>query len=100
MRQVTGGDQDGGAIPESTLQPGAELDEAMQRPAADAEEDEALVCHRPRQPMHWNHNSMIELRLLRPGEREPRPLPIGDQRGRERDVNLPLEPDLGCPKAG
>ncbi len=99
MGEITGGDQDGGAIPESTLQPGAELDEAVQRPAADAEEDTALVRHRPRQRMQGNHDPMIELGLLRPGQRESRTLPIDDQRGGEPHVNLRLDPDLRRPKA-
>ena len=99
MRQVTGGDQDGRAILEPALQPGTELHEAREWPATDAEEDAALVHHRPREGMQRNYNAVIELGLLRPGQRESRPLPIDDQRGGERHVNLRLDPDLRCPKA-
>ncbi len=44
--------------------------------------------------MERNHDPVIEFGLLGPGQSETRPLPIDDQRGRERHVNLRFDPDL------
>ena len=54
--------------------------------------------------MERNHDPVIEFALLSPGKSETRPLPIDDERGRERHVNLCLHPDLrraeSCQVAG
>ena len=49
--------------------------------------------------MERNHDPVIEFGLLSPGESETRPLPIDDQRGRERHINLRINPHLGRAKA-
>src|ERR1700719_634494 len=99
MRKVTRGAQNSEAIAELSVQPDTELDEAMERPAADAEEDTALVRHRSRQRVQGNHDTVIELGLLRPYQRESGALAVGDESGRERHVDLRHHLDVGRPKA-
>src|SRR5207245_5557432 len=43
VREVTRGDEDGRPGRQVPVQPGAELDESLERPAADAKQDEQLA---------------------------------------------------------
>ena len=82
------------------LQPAAEGQESLERPAADPEEDAVLAFHRPGQQVQRHHDTMVELAVLRPGQGKPGALAVRHELRRQVEVDVGLDPHLWCAKPG
>src|SRR5436305_14111197 len=99
MREIARRQEDGGPSDQTPMQPGAEIEEAGQRPSADTQKHAAFVCHRPGQRIERNHDTMIELALLGPGQGVAGSLSVEDESGNERGTDDRINPNMLRPES-
>ena len=81
------------------MEPGSEIEEAGEGPAADTQKHAALVGHSLRQRIERDHDPVIEIALLGPGQRVAGTLSVTNQGVDQRGINDRLDPNLWCPEA-